>query len=141
MSSTARPNRLATQVGRFLVVGSLSAGVDLGGYYLLTGLGLHAGVAKGTSFLLGMALGWIGNKFWTFASANRGFTEPFAYLLWYATTLGLNVLVNAAALWVLSQILPEDGAKAAAVVLATGTSAAANFVGLRWIVFARSAHA
>jgi putative flippase GtrA len=137
MSNTAEPGRLAGQIGRFLVIGSLSAATDLGCYYLLTNMGLPAGVAKGISFVLGMMLGWVGNKFWTFASPARNLAEPFAYLLWYATTLGLNVLVNALALWTLSLFLTDDWAKAAAAILATGTSAAANFIGLRFIVFAR----
>jgi putative flippase GtrA len=141
MSSTAEPSRLAGQIGRFVVIGSLSAGTDLGCYYLLTSIGLNAAVAKGISFVLGMALGWVGNKFWTFASPKHNLAEPVAYVLWYTLTLGLNVLINAGALWILSFFLAEDWTKAAAAILATGASAVANFVGLRWIVFARRAPA
>jgi len=136
---TARPNRLAGQIGRFLVIGIVCASADLGSYYLFTELGMHASVAKGIAFLLGMVLSWLGNKFWTFASPDRGFAEPFTYLAWYAMTLGLNVLVNALAIWVLSLYMPENWAKASAAILATGTSAFANFIGLRFVVFRHSA--
>ena len=137
MSSIARRSALVGQIGRFIVIGSLSAATDLGSYYLFTALGMHVGVAKGISFLLGMALGWVGNKFWTFASHKRDLAEPLTYLFWYAATLGLNVLVNAVSYWALSTFLTDDWAKASAAILATGTSAIANFIGLRWIVFAR----
>lgn len=137
MSSTAESSKLPGQAGRFLVIGSLSAATDLGVYYVLTHASVPTGLAKGISFVLGMALGWVGNKFWTFASPTRNLAEPVAYVLWYATTLGLNVLVNAISLSALISICTEDAAKALAVVFATGASAAANFAGLRWIVFAR----
>ena len=136
MSNIANSRRLVGQIGRFVVIGSLSAATDLGCYYLFTAFGMSASLAKGFSFVLGMLVGWVGNKFWTFATPGRKLAEPIAYVILYAFTLTLNVLVNDGAFWVLSQLAPEDWAKASAAIVATGTSAVANFVGLRCIVFA-----
>ena len=132
-------NRTRKQVARFLMIGSLSAATDLGGYYFLTSLGVFTGAAKGLSFVAGMVLGWLGNKFWTFESRQRSLAEPVGYLFLYAATLCTNILGNSFLLWGLRDQLPASWTKGLAAFLATALSAALNFLGLRFVVFATAA--
>jgi putative flippase GtrA len=123
------------QVRRFIVIGVLSVLVDFAVYTLLTGLGLVWDVSKGVSYVSGMVVGFIGNKLWTFESARRSAAEPFTYLVLYATTLGVNVLVNRIALVVLAGWLSAGAVKGLAFLAATGVTTVLNFVGLKWITF------
>ena len=67
------------QLGRFLVIGTSSVLVDLTVYQILAarfGMPLYA--AKGVSYLAGVAIGFVGNKWWTFRSSRRSAAEPSA---------------------------------------------------------------
>lgn len=118
------------QVLRFLVVGGTSVAVDLASYVaLLATLSLSASLAKGLSYLLGMAVGFAGNKYWTFGSARRSASEPFTYAVLYAVTLAVNIGVNAAVLSI------SGGWKLPAFLVATGVTTVLNFLGMRLVTF------
>lgn len=125
------------QIRRFLVIGVLSVLVDLAVYLLLTRLGLQTHLAKGISYLAGMVVGFIGNKYWTFESARRSASEPITYLLLYATTLAVNVAVNAGVLRVCADLLPPAWNQAWAFLMATGVTTVLNFLGMRFVTFFR----
>jgi putative flippase GtrA len=118
---------------RFLVIGACSTTIDLGAYLLLAQLGgVAPAVAKTCSYLTGMTPGFLGNKFWTFGSKRRTFSEPAIYFSLYVLTLLVNVVLNSAALAVLGRSL---SLKLAAFVLATTVTTMLNFLGLRLIAF------
>jgi putative flippase GtrA len=125
----------AKQIRRFLVIGGLSVLTDWTVYALLTPLGLSKYPAKGIGYVSGMIVGFIGNKLWTFESARRSAAEPFTYLVLYATTLGVNMVVNGVLLDVLAWWLPHAWAWRIALFVATGVTTVLNFVGMKWITF------
>ena len=126
-----RPGATGVQLARFLVVGSASVAVDLAVYALLTALSpLAWWLAKGLSYAAGVAVGYVGNKFWTFQSRRRGVAEPALYALLYAFTLLLNMVCNEAALAALG-----SGEKLPAFLLATAASTITNFLGMKFVAF------
>ena len=123
------------QIRRFLVIGVLSVLTDLAVYVLLTGLGLHTHASKGISYVSGMVVGFLGNKFWTFESGRRSAAEPITYLMLYATTLAVNVAVNALVLGLLAGVATPRWNKGLAFLVATGVTTVLNFLGMRFITF------
>ncbi len=120
-------------VARFLIIGGCATAVDLTAYLLLTqSAGLAPAAAKTCSYLIGMAPGFLGNKFWTFGSKRHSLSEPAIYATLYGTTLAVNVSLNSAALSVLGHALPM---KLIAFVSATSVTTLLNFLGLRLIAF------
>lgn len=118
------------QVLRFLVVGGASVAVDLVCYFALTTtLAFPPSVAKCLSYVAGMAVGFVGNKFWTFGSARRSASEPLSYTVLYAVTLAVNIGVNAIVLSI------TGGWKLPAFLVATGVTTVLNFVGMRLFTF------
>jgi len=118
------------QIARFLVIGFASVGVDFGCYQLLHGFAVPAPAAKGISYMAGMLLGFVGNKFWTFRSARRSAAEPLNYAVLYAFTLLVNIGVHTGVL----RITGQSGA-AVAFLMATGSTTVLNFVGMKWFAF------
>ncbi|QEL20185.1 GtrA family protein [Limnoglobus roseus] len=112
---------------RFGVIGCTSVAVDFAVFQLLAGsLSPHA--AKAVSYLAGVVVGFVGNKFWTFESARRSAAEPILYLLVYAVTLGVNVGVNAV-------VAEMTGSTGLAFLAATGVTTVLNYLGLRLLAF------
>ncbi len=117
------------QIVRFLVVGCMSVAVDLACYMFLgTILFFAPSLAKGISYVAGMAVGFVGNKYWTFGSARRSASEPVTYIVLYVVTLAVNIGVNSA-------VLGITGWTAPAFLLATGVTTVLNFLGMRLITF------
>lgn len=116
---------------RFLVAGTLTVGVDLAVYHGLMSLSMPMHAAKGCGFMAGVLFAYVINKQWTFnITYYRGMFRRFVCL--YLLTLCVNVTVNAACAHMLS---PYPYALSLAFVLATGTSAGLNFLGMRFLVF------
>jgi putative flippase GtrA len=136
--STSRAGRsgLLTQIGRFVLVGSLSAVVDYGIYQLLLHVDLHAAFAKAISFICGTTTAYLLNKRFTFdAPATGGAGRFTGFLVLYGTTFFVNVGVNQLALHLIA-----DGTTARttiAWVLAQGAATTINFLVLRTVVFRR----
>jgi putative flippase GtrA len=117
----------------FLVVGMLTVLLDYSTYHgLLSIEAMPVRLAKGAGFLAGTIFSYVANRLWTFGThrPQEGSLIRFATL--YALTLGANVMINDAALYLLSSF---PAAKQIAFVIATGVSAVLNFVGMKWFVF------
>lgn len=70
----ARPSRSSSG---FLVIGLSSVAVNLATYAAMVRWGgVQTDVAKGISYILGMIVGFIGNKLWTFRSTARARPSP-----------------------------------------------------------------
>lgn len=112
-------------------------GTDVGLYHLLS-LHLHHNVAKSLSYITGGIVAYFINKLWTFEARHRSTpAELFRFWLVYGFGFGLNVLLNHTLLWLLPAIdapLPHLH-KLTAVLVATGTSAVSNFLGMKFLVF------
>lgn len=123
----------AKQLRRFLVVGLLSVATDLVVYYALDlSFGMATNLAKAVSYLAGVLVGFLLNKWWTFESARQSWSEPLTYFALYSITLGINVGCNHVVLtW-----LGEDF-RLLAFLFATGVSTVLNFLGMRLVTFRR----
>ncbi len=127
---TGRENK--RQVIRFLLVGCSSVAVDLACYLLLVAaFDVATTWSKGASYVVGMTVGFVGNKYWTFGSARRSASEPVTYVVLYAVTLAVNIGVNAAVLSI------TGGWKLPAFLVATGVTTVLNFLGMRLFTFRR----
>lgn len=117
------------QLRRFLVVGVLCVIVDLSAYSaLVLGASLPTSWAKGISYLMGVGVGFVLNKRWTFESPRKSLFEPATYLLLYAVTLVVNVVCN-------DLVLRMFASAPAAYLVATGVTTVLNFVGMRLVTF------
>ncbi|HEY2759266.1 MAG TPA: GtrA family protein [Pirellulales bacterium] len=124
------------QLSRFLVIGTGCVLVDLTIYQLLaTQLSLPLYVAKGISYLAGVVVGFVGNKWWTFRSTRRSAAEPLSYLALYLVTLAVNIGCNQAILMALGGLIVANQAKWVAFLIATGMTTVLNFIGMRLFTF------
>lgn len=124
---------IGREFGLFLIVGSLTVAVDYLTYrgIVWTGL-LETNLAKGASFLTGTVFAYFANRVWTFSAHADASGSASRFVVLYALTLLMNVSANALVLHVLFGI---RYAVPAAFVIATGLSAALNFLGMRHFVF------
>ncbi|MDD3287394.1 MAG: GtrA family protein [Alphaproteobacteria bacterium] len=125
------------EIGVFLIVGTLTVLVDFASYNLLLWLDILVSPAKAAGFITGTVFAYFANRFWTFGHKNNiPGNSAFRFVLLYGATLCTNVLVNKSVLEILSGMTEAIDV---AFVIATGVSAALNFVGMKFFVFRTSA--
>jgi putative flippase GtrA len=129
MSGTQR------QIARFLVIGGLTVLLDLAVYGGLLTLGMAVGPAKALGFIAGTAFAYVANRIVTFDNADGGAATIGRFLAVYAVNLCINVAVNSLILVAAGR---TDTTLALAFLIATGTSAALNFLGMKFWVFSPS---
>ena len=119
----------------FLFVGFTSVAIDFLVYHLALLMGIEYDVGKSIGFIVGATFAYFANKFWTFGHVNVSYGSHFRFILVYACNLGANVSINRLAL----EFLPFEVNKVTiAFILATGVSAALNFLGMKFFVFTKS---
>ena len=120
---------------RFLPVGGLAVLIDFLVYAALTHAGAPPAPCKALSFIAGGVFAFFANRSFTFRRGGRDLASVAAFGVVYLLSLGLNVTVNS----VLLALLPPPRAIAlqAAWFVATGASAAFNFIGMKLFVFGR----
>jgi len=117
----------------FLLVGCLTVVVDFLTYRaLLVWSPLPLGAAKGIAFVAGTVFAYIANQFWTFNHVESSKGSWWRFILLYSMTLGANVIINSVTL---AHMTPNPHAVQVAFVIATGVSAALNFIGMKFFVF------
>ena len=117
----------------FLVVGTCSVLVDFGSYRgLIVFKAISVDIAKATGFLAGTLFAYFAHRFWTFGQKPHTSGSAWRFSVLYASSLGVNVLINAFTLRLLA-----DAAAAVhlAFLIAAGLSACLNFVGMNFLVF------
>jgi putative flippase GtrA len=119
-------------LGRFLVVGGTTVLIDAIVYQLLLLAGVPLDPAKALGFIGGAFFAYVANWRFTFRGAHHRWSVPI-FVAVYLCALGLNVAVNAGVL----RLFGDDGTLAVAIafLVATGVSAAWNFVGMARLVF------
>jgi putative flippase GtrA len=124
---------LRGQLARFLVVGLTATGIDFALYRGLLALGAAIHPAKGLGFVTGALFAYFANRAITF-QLGSGWRpdEVLRFVKVYAGALAGNVAVN---FLVLDLIGRSEAGIVVAFVVATGVSAALNFVGMKWFVF------
>ena len=120
-------------LSRFVLVGSATVLVDALTYVLLDNVGVPVDLAKALSFLTGAVFAYFANWRFTFGTRRSRWSE-LLFVLVYALALVLNVGVNSAVrAWLGTDTVPAI----VAFLVATGLSAAWNFVGMSLFVFRR----
>ncbi len=127
--SSASRNR--TQVARFLVVGTTTVAIDFAVYSLLLLLGGAVASSKGIGFVAGTLFAYFANRLWTF-NAQGGLDRIARFFVVYGVNLGVNVGLNSVVLALLGY---EQIDIVLAFLVATGTSATLNFLGMKFLVF------
>jgi putative flippase GtrA len=131
MTGNGRRDDLWGQAARFVVVGALSAVVDLGVYTLALHLGLWVHAARALSFVCGTTTAYALNRRWAFGVEGSS-RRAVGFVLLYGTTFFVILGVNAAAL----AVLPDRWwTVTLAWALSQGFGTVVNFVLLRTVVF------
>lgn len=122
----------------FLIVGTLTVLTDFLTYRLLLWPGvIGIDLSKGIAFLVGTIFAYFANRFWTFGYKEYSAHSAMRFVLLYSLTLSANVAINALMLKFLDNI---PGVFYLAFLIATGTSAVLNFVGMKLFVFRTAPH-
>lgn len=120
-------SKLQKELFRFVVAGVSAVATDLLTYILLLNF-LAVDISKGISFLLGTALSYLVNKFWTFEQKTKSFSEVLKFGVLYGLTLCINIYANKLVIDYTDMVL-------LAFLCATGLSTVLNFIGQKWWVF------
>ena len=116
----------------FIVIGIITVLIDFSTYRGLIWSGLNVDAAKAAGFLTGTVFAYAANRMWTFGHKQHAKGSLWRFISLYAVTLAGNVCINALALNGLSGF---KGSVQVAFLLATGTSAMINFLGMKFYVF------
>ncbi len=109
----------------FLIVGAIATSVDFFVYFVLVDFEVSKELAKSISFLGGVLVGYLGNVKVTFYDA---VPRPSRYFFVYTLSLLINVSINS-----ITYSVSENGL--ISWILATASSTALNYLGLRHFVF------
>lgn len=120
-------NKNKKEIIRFLIAGFCAVGMDLISYNILLNF-VNYNIAKGFSFFLGTAISFFINKYWTFKKDEKSFREILNFSLLYLGTLAINIITN-------HYVLIASDFIFLAFLIATGISAAINFLGQKFWVF------
>ncbi|WP_209309079.1 GtrA family protein [Blastococcus sp. CT_GayMR16] len=118
---------------RFLLVGGTAVVLDAVSYVLLHKAGVPVDAAKAISFLIGAVFAYFANWRFTFGARRSRWSEVL-FVVVYALALGINVAANAG---VRAWLGTSTTDATIAFLVATGLSAAWNFVGMSLFVFRR----
>ncbi len=117
----------------FLFVGCTAVAIDYMIYRtLLWSVVPYSNAAKAIAFVGGALFAFAANRSWTFGHFSNIRVSLLRFVIVYAVTLGANVAINAL---VLQYFGTMAYAYNIAFLVATGTSAVLNFVGMKFYVF------
>ncbi|MBR7797401.1 MAG: GtrA family protein [Bacillota bacterium] len=121
-------NSHVRQILRFIVVGMSAVAVDCLLYFILIP-NLDPNIAKLISYICGMIIAFLLNKYWTFEKKQHAIIQFYKFTLLYVSTLGVNVGVNFFILTHISSITLVG------FTIATAASTIINFTIQKWWVF------
>lgn len=119
-------------LGRFVLVGGTTVLIDAVVYQLLLLAGVPHGPAKASSFIAGAVFAYVANWRYTFRGQHHKWSLV-AFVAVYLCALGINVGANALVLNVVGST--RTWQVGLAFLVATGLSAAWNFLGMARFVF------
>ena len=133
-------DRWTGQAIRFIIVGIVNTGVDLGIFYLLSMIpGMPHVAAKGISYVAGICNSFVWNKYWTF-NAGRSEQGKREFAVFFAVNtppLIVNVVVfTVLGIWIDSGTAWVRLVKAFAAAVVSVTW---NFLGSRYFAFRHTA--
>lgn len=116
------------QILFFIIVGTLSVGIDFSIYNLLTHLYISIDISKAISYLTGLTFGYFANSKITFSNIPHKISK---YYLTYFLTFLINILVNKLLNHLTKKIILSW-------FFATATSSILNFLFLKIKVYRKS---
>lgn len=136
-SERPAPLGLKAQIVRFVLIGAVAAGVDLGLYAALLVLGAWAPLAKAVSFICGTTTAYVLNRRFTFASSSGGASRFLGFVVLYGSTFAVNVGVASLVLHVMHAPSVNPGPVAAVLswFIAQACATTINFVVMRTVIF------
>ncbi len=133
-------DRWTGQATRFIIVGIINTGVDLGIFYLLSMIpGMPHVAAKGISYVAGICNSFVWNKYWTFNArgSEQGKREFVVFFAVNTPPLIVNVVVfTVLGIWIDSGTAWVRLVKAFAAAVVSVTW---NFLGSRYFAFRHTA--
>ena len=123
---------LHNQVGRFLIVGIITVLIDFVIYILLLFFDFETDLSKAVSFSGGAIFAYFANRGYTFKSKRKGLLSFTLFSVLYILTLTINVSMNEL---ILSVFGKTQLFIIFAFIIATGLSAAINYIGMKYIIF------
>jgi putative flippase GtrA len=131
------PLGLKAQIVRFVLIGAVAAGVDLGLYAGLLALGVWAPLAKGVSFICGTTTAYLLNRRYTFASSAGGTGRFLGFVVLYGSTFAVNVGVASLVLHLMHAPTVNPGPLAGFLswFIAQACATTINFVVMRTVIF------
>jgi putative flippase GtrA len=133
------------EIAIFLVVGILTVAIDFSVYYSLIYLGFDSvNIAKGMGFIGGSIFAYFANRFWTFKDQDTRSGSILRFAMVYIVGLNANVLINHFSIFMFNHFVSHNDYSRVifcAFVLATGVSAALNFLGMKFFVFSSRSRA
>lgn len=114
---------------KYVIAGVFAVGTDYGVYRILLLLALSHSPAKAVSYVCGMVVAFVLNRYWTFKSKNEIHTDTFKFILLYTGSLVANVITNKGVLLIFPTYI------GGAFIIATGLSIVINYVGQKYWVF------
>lgn len=118
---------LKIELPKFILAGFFTVFTDASVYYILLNY-LQHDISKAISFICGTTVSFIINKYWTFQKGGYSHRETASFFILYGATLFINVGINSFVVFI-------SGTFLIAYLLATGISAALNFLGQKFFVF------
>lgn len=124
----------------FLIVGLLTVAIDFllyRGILYIKPFGFESvNLVKGFSFIGGTIFAYFANRFWTFNQQSTRAGSVVRFIMVYLLGLGANVVVNHFSINWFNTLFPTtELGIVLAFILATGVSAALNFIGMKFFVF------
>ena len=123
---------LHSRVGRFLLVGGTTVLIDFSVYVVLLLIEVEISMAKGVSFSVGAIFSYFANRGYTFKSQRKNTLGFILFSILYGLTLAVNVGANELVLFALDE---TQLFIIFAFLVATGLSAALNYLGMKYVVF------
>lgn len=112
----------------YIIIGIASVSVDYISYLGFVSF-LPTSFAKTFSYIAGMVVGFVCNRYFTFKSTNKVHRDAFFFVIVYVGSLLLNVVINEAVLFL------SPSSMTIAFMLATGTSIITNYLGQKFWVY------
>jgi putative flippase GtrA len=116
------------EINKYIIVGIGSVATDFLAYTFLS-LIMAVSAAKMISYILGMVVGFIFNRAWTFQHTGKVHTHIVRYGILYAVSLGLNVYTNYTVLYFFPYAITGG------FIIATTVSIVTNYIGQKYWVF------
>lgn len=125
--------RLSKNLKRFLIVGGITTSFNYLLFFLLWQWGIGYAISAIIGYCSGIAMGYILNKAWAFENTEKHSTQIIIqYIALYIITLGLNIATLVILVeWVSIHALIAN-------IIAIGISTITNFLGLKFLIFAKN---